>query len=62
MRKVYADVRMRSETIPSPEETVTTKQRTGRILFKGLWFTRNPSLDGQMQKYALEAKQRLDQK
>jgi len=62
MRKVYADVRMKGETIPSPEQIVTTQQRADRILFKGFWFRRSPSLDGQMQKYALGAKQRLDQK
>ena len=62
MRKVYADVRMKDEKMPSPEEIVTTRQRTDRILFKGLWFTRSPSLDGQMRKYALGAKQRLDEK
>ena len=62
MRKVYADVRMKDEMMPSLEQIVTTRQRTGRIFFKGIWFTRSPSLDGQMQKYALGARQRLDLK
>ena len=59
MRKVYADVRMRDETIPSQEEVVSTQQRADRILFKGIWLRRAPFLDGQMRKYALGAKQRL---
>lgn len=59
MRKVYADVLMKGEAIPSPEEIVMTEQRANRILFKGIWLTRTPSLDGQMQKYALGAKQRV---
>ena len=58
MRKVYADVPRVGETIPSQEETVVAQQRTDRILFKSIWFTRRPSLDGQMLKYALGAKQR----
>lgn len=62
MRKVYADVRMRDERMPGPEEIITTQQRTDRIFFKGIWFTRSPLLDGQMQMYALGAKQSLDQK
>ena len=62
MRKVYADVRMNDEKMPSPEENVVARQLNDRILFKGLWFTRSPSLDGQMQKYSLGAKQFLDRK
>lgn len=58
MRKVYADVTRVGEAIPSQEETVITEQRKDRILFKGAWFARTPSLDRQMLKYAVGAKQR----
>jgi hypothetical protein len=51
MRKVYATVQMVGETIPSQEQVLETQQRADRILFRGSWFKRTPSLDGQMQKY-----------
>jgi hypothetical protein len=62
MKKVYADVRIIGETLPRQEEILIAQRHGNRILFKTFWFERTPSLDAQMQKYAIGARQRLNEK
>lgn len=58
MKKVYADVRIIGETLPSQEEVLIGHLDGNRILFRSFWFERTPSMDSQMQNHALGARER----
>lgn len=56
--EVYADVFIVGKTLPSQEQILMAQRKGNRILFRNFWFERTPSLDTQMQKYALGTRQR----